>query len=130
MVNQPSTAGTLVRVVTRSTLLTDAPSGIVTAAMDLTHSAADEAFRDEARTWLEEHKPELPMPPGDSVDGFPVHREWERRLFDGGWAVVSWPKAYGGREASLWQWLIFEEEYYRAGLPQRVAQNGIFLLAP
>ena len=98
--------------------------------MDLTHSPADEAFRDEARTWLEEHKPQLPMPPGDSVEGFPVHREWERRLFDGGWAVVSWPKAYGGRDASLWQWLIFEEEYYRVGLPQRVAQNGIFLLAP
>jgi alkylation response protein AidB-like acyl-CoA dehydrogenase len=98
--------------------------------MDLTHSPADEAFRDEARTWLEEHKPELPMPPGDSVEGFLVHRAWERELFDGGWAVVSWPKSYGGRDASLWQWLIFEEEYYRAGLPQRVAQNGIFLLAP
>jgi alkylation response protein AidB-like acyl-CoA dehydrogenase len=98
--------------------------------MDLTHSPADEAFRDEARTWLEEHKPALPMPPGDSVDGFPVHRAWERALFDGGWAVVSWPAAYGGRDASLWQWLIFEEEYFRAGLPQRVAQNGIFLLAP
>jgi alkylation response protein AidB-like acyl-CoA dehydrogenase len=129
-VNQPSTAGTLVLVVTPVTLLTDDVSGIVTPAMDLTHSAADEAFRDEARTWLEEHKPELPMPPGDSAEGFPAHRAWERELFDGGWAVVSWPEAYGGRDASLWQWLIFEEEYYRAGLPQRVAQNGIFLLAP
>ena len=28
------------------------------------------------------------------------------------------------------EWLIFEEEYYRAGGPQRVTQNGIFLLAP
>ena len=28
------------------------------------------------------------------------------------------------------EWLIFEEEYYRAGAPQRVTQNGIFLLAP
>ncbi|HEX5096835.1 MAG TPA: acyl-CoA dehydrogenase family protein, partial [Acidimicrobiia bacterium] len=37
---------------------------------------------------------------------------------------------YGGRDASLWEWLIFEEEYYRAGAPQRVTQNGIFLLAP
>ncbi len=59
-----------------------------------------------------------------------VNRDWERRLFDGGWAVVSWPREYGGREATLFEWLIFEEEYYRAGLPQRVAQNGIFLLAP
>ena len=44
--------------------------------------------------------------------------------------MVSWPEEYGGRGASLWQWLIFEEEYYRAGAPQRVTQNGIFLLAP
>jgi alkylation response protein AidB-like acyl-CoA dehydrogenase len=36
----------------------------------------------------------------------------------------------GGRGASRWEWLIFEEEYYRAGGPQRVTQNGIFLLAP
>ena len=43
---------------------------------------------------------------------------------------MSWPEAFGGREASLWEWLIFEEEYYRAGGPQRVTQNGIFLLAP
>ena len=60
----------------------------------------------------------------------PAHREWERLLFDSGWAVVSWPREYGGREASLWEWLIFEEEYTRAGAPQRVTQNGIFLLAP
>ena len=43
---------------------------------------------------------------------------------------MSWPEAFGGRAASRWQWLIFEEEYYRAGGPQRVTQNGIFLLAP
>ena len=62
--------------------------------------------------------------------GFAAHLDWERLLFEHRWAVVSWPEAYGGRDASLWQWLIFEEEYYRAGGPQRVTQNGIFLLAP
>jgi alkylation response protein AidB-like acyl-CoA dehydrogenase len=45
-------------------------------------------------------------------------------------SVVSWPTEYGGRGASLWQWLIFEEEYYRADAPVRVSQNGLFLLAP
>ena len=63
-------------------------------------------------------------------EGFARHLEWERTLFDARWAVVSWPEEYGGRDASLWEWLIFEEEYYRAGAPQRVTQNGIFLLAP
>jgi alkylation response protein AidB-like acyl-CoA dehydrogenase len=59
-----------------------------------------------------------------------MHLEWERLLFEARWAVVSWPAAYGGRDASVWEWLAFEEEYYRAGAPQRVTQNGIFLLAP
>jgi alkylation response protein AidB-like acyl-CoA dehydrogenase len=98
--------------------------------MDLTPTAAEDAVRAEARDWLAANKPDLPMPSGDTAAGFEVHRAWERRLFEGGWAVVSWPRAYGGRDASLWEWLIFEEEYYAAGLPQRVAQNGIFLLAP
>jgi len=98
--------------------------------VDLTESGAEQAFRVDVRAWLAAHKPPLPMPPGDSAEGFPVHRAWEQELFDAGWAVVSWPEAYGGRDASLWEWLIFEEEYYAAGLPQRVGQNGIFLLAP
>jgi alkylation response protein AidB-like acyl-CoA dehydrogenase len=98
--------------------------------MDLTWSEGDEAFRAEARTWLEAHVPGPPWPSGDTRDGFALHLEWERLLFENRWAVVSWPEEFGGRGANLWQWLIFEEEYYRAGAPQRVTQNGIFLLAP
>jgi len=98
--------------------------------MDLTFTADDDAFRAEARTWLEAHVPDPPLPSGDTRDGFAAHLEWERSLFDARWAVVSWPEEYGGREVDLVKWLIFEEEYYRAGAPQRVTQNGIFLLAP
>jgi alkylation response protein AidB-like acyl-CoA dehydrogenase len=97
--------------------------------MDLTWSPAEEAFRAEARSWLEAHVPHG-LPSGDTREGFAAHLEWEKRLFADRWAVVSWPERYGGRDASLWEWLIFEEEYYRAGAPQRVTQNGIFLLAP
>ncbi|HEX2578758.1 MAG TPA: acyl-CoA dehydrogenase family protein, partial [Aquihabitans sp.] len=67
---------------------------------------------------------------GDTAEGFAQHLDWERTLFDARYAVVSWPEAFGGRDASRWAWLVFEEEYYRAGGPQRVTQNGIFLLAP
>ncbi len=97
--------------------------------MDLSYSPAEEAFRAEARAWLEAHVPRE-LPPLDSKEGFPLHVAWEKQLFANRWAVVSWPKAYGGREASVIEWLIFEEEYYRAGGPQRATQNGIFLLAP
>ncbi|HVW31163.1 MAG TPA: acyl-CoA dehydrogenase family protein [Acidimicrobiia bacterium] len=98
--------------------------------MDIGWTPEEEAFRAEVRGWLAANKPALPMPSGDSAAGVGVHLDWERRLFDAGWAVVSWPREYGGRDASVWDWLIFEEEYFRAGLPQRVAQNGLFLLAP
>jgi alkylation response protein AidB-like acyl-CoA dehydrogenase len=98
--------------------------------MDLTFSEAEAAFRAECREWLEANVPRPALPSGDTAEGFALHRQWERRLFDARWAVVSWPREYGGREASLWEWLIFEEEYARAGAPQRVTQNGIFLLAP
>jgi hypothetical protein len=97
--------------------------------MDLTWSEEDERFRAEARQWLAANVPRG-LPSGDTRAGFAAHLEWERALFDAGWAVVSWPERYGGRDASLWQWLIFEEEYYRADAPQRVTQNGILLLAP
>jgi alkylation response protein AidB-like acyl-CoA dehydrogenase len=98
--------------------------------MDLEFTPAEEAFRTECRSWLEAHVPRPPLPSGDTRDGFAAHLEWERTLFDARYSVVSWPVEYGGRDASLWEWLIFEEEYYRAGAPQRVTQNGIFLLAP
>jgi alkylation response protein AidB-like acyl-CoA dehydrogenase len=100
------------------------------AELDLTWSPEEEAFRHEARAWLTAHVPRSLLPSGDTRAGFAAHLEWERALFEARWSVVSWPQRFGGRDASLWEWLIFEEEYYRAGAPQRVTQNGIFLLAP
>ncbi|HMF04263.1 MAG TPA: acyl-CoA dehydrogenase family protein [Acidimicrobiia bacterium] len=98
--------------------------------MDLTFTEEERAFRADARAWLEANVPRPVLPSGDTREGFALHKEWERALFDARWAVVSWPQEYGGRDATLMEWLIFEEEYYRAAGPQRVTQNGIFLLAP
>jgi alkylation response protein AidB-like acyl-CoA dehydrogenase len=98
--------------------------------MDLDLSESELAFRDEARAWLEANVPAEPLPSMDTEAGFRAHQEWEAKLADARWSVVSWPSEYGGREASLVEWVIFEEEYYRAGAPGRVSQNGIFLLAP
>ncbi|MFD9613725.1 acyl-CoA dehydrogenase family protein [Streptomyces sp. NPDC059083] len=98
--------------------------------MDLDFSAADDAFRAEARTWLAAHVPDTPLPSLETEEGFAAHRLWEGALSDARWSVVSWPEEYGGRGASLLRWLVFEEEYYAAGAPGRVSQNGINLLAP
>jgi len=98
--------------------------------MDLTYTDEQRAFRAEVRSWLEAHVPKEPLPSFDTAEGFAAHREWERELNAGGYAMVPWPVEYGGRGADLLEWLIFEEEYYRAGAPGRVNQNGIFLLGP
>ncbi|SFP18203.1 MULTISPECIES: acyl-CoA dehydrogenase family protein [Actinomadura] len=98
--------------------------------MDLEVGAADEAFRAEVREWLRGHVPAEPLPSLETEAGFAAHREWERTLGGARLGVVSWPEEYGGRGASVLQWLIFEEEYYAAGAPGRVSQNGINLLAP
>src|SRR5439155_19508244 len=87
------------------------------------------AFRAEVRSWLATNVPP-PLPSLDTAAGFAAHRAWERQLFDAHLSVVSWPTDYGGRDASLLQWVVFEEEYYAAGAPARVSQNGISLLGP
>jgi alkylation response protein AidB-like acyl-CoA dehydrogenase len=96
--------------------------------VDLSFTEKEVAFRREARAWLEAHVPREPLPSMDTAEGFEAHRRWERTLNDGRWAMVPWPVEYGGRGANLIEWLIFEEEYWRAGAPGRVNQNGIFLL--
>ncbi|WGY04452.1 acyl-CoA dehydrogenase family protein [Nocardioides sp. QY071] len=98
--------------------------------MDLELSESELAFQAEARAWLAANVPAEPLPSLDTAEGFVLHQAWEAKLAAERWSVVSWPKEYHGREASLVEWIIFEEEYYRAGAPLRVSQNGIFLLAP
>ncbi|MFC9704806.1 acyl-CoA dehydrogenase family protein [Streptomyces sp. NPDC056943] len=98
--------------------------------MDLDFTTAEDDFRAEARAWLTARVPTVPLPSLETEEGFAAHREWEQTLCTDRWSVVSWPEEYGGRGASVLQWLIFEEEYYAAGAPGRVSQNGINLLAP
>ncbi|MET9525244.1 acyl-CoA dehydrogenase family protein [Streptomyces coeruleorubidus] len=98
--------------------------------MDLAFSPADEEFRTEVRQWLRARVPREPLPSLETAEGFEAHRAWEAELAAGRWSVVDWPARYGGRDAGLLRWLLFEEEYWAAGAPGRVGQNGIHLLAP
>jgi len=98
--------------------------------MDLAFTPGEQAFREEARAWLAAHVPAAPLPSLETAEGFAAHRAWEAELAADRWSVVDWPAAYGGRDAGLVRWLLFEEEYWAAGAPGRVGQNGISLLAP
>ncbi|MCH9692225.1 MAG: acyl-CoA dehydrogenase family protein [Gammaproteobacteria bacterium] len=98
--------------------------------MDLEYTAEQKKFRQEVRRWLADHMPAEPLQSFDTDTGFKQHRRWEKTLAEGNFAMVTWPQKYGGRGCNLIEWLIFEEEYYRARAPLRVNQNGIFLLGP
>ncbi|GAB2653526.1 acyl-CoA dehydrogenase family protein [Nocardia goodfellowii] len=98
--------------------------------MDLDFDQATQDFQREVREFLAANTPKTPLASMDTKAGFEAHRDWERTLADARLSVVSWPGEYGGRDASLLEWVLFEQEYYAAGAPGRVSQNGIFLLAP
>ena len=98
--------------------------------MHLQYTPEQRAFRAEVRAWMETNVPKEPLVTLECREGYDRHVEWERTLASGNWGMVTWPKEFGGRGLDLIQWLIFEEEYFRAGGPNRANQNGIFLLGP
>ncbi|WUI26150.1 acyl-CoA dehydrogenase family protein [Mycobacterium sp. NBC_00419] len=98
-------------------------------------SPADRDFRDDVRTWLDEHLT------GDFVgtadrggpdddDNWELRRAWERELGAGNWLGLSWPLEYGGRGATMTQEIIFAMECARAQTPPRAAFHGETLMAP
>src|SRR5205085_2889629 len=81
-------------------------------------SAEDEAFRQEVRTWLDQNLPQQWRHGG--VGGYrddaeeDIRRDWQRRLYDGGWLKLSWPVEAGGRGATPMMQAIYQEEITRA----------------
>ena len=104
--------------------------------MDLRFSEEDENFRREAVAWLEENlSGEFAAVrgrggTGDEGSMIEERKAWERRLGEGGWIGIGWPKESGGRGLPLTQQVIFYEEYARAGGPGRIGHMSEGLLAP
>src|SRR5436305_12483095 len=98
--------------------------------MDLTFSESETAFRDELRAWLADNPP-APEPADGAEDAsYAWRRDWQRRLYDGGWAAPSWPAEYGGRGASLTESAIYFEELGRARVPLPANVLGLLLGGP
>jgi alkylation response protein AidB-like acyl-CoA dehydrogenase len=102
---------------------------------ELPLSDADVEFRDEVRTWLDEHlvgefRDQVHRGGPDDDDNWELRRAWEAELATGGWLGLSWPREYGGRAASLSQEIVFAHQYARAGAPPRAAFHGETLMAP
>src|SRR5262249_49200127 len=89
------------------------------AAVDLRYSEPDELFRAELRSWLEQTLPQLPNRPSwnDWAGRRRYDTDWQRRLFDAGYAGINWPREFGGRDASPSEQLVFLEETTRVRAP-------------
>jgi alkylation response protein AidB-like acyl-CoA dehydrogenase len=105
--------------------------------MDFEYTPEQEAFRSQVREWLINN-----LPPDLCIDDpmderiapnrevFERRRAWQRKLAEGGWVGLSWPRQYGGRQASLLEQIIFDEEYFRARAPILPGYSGVGLLGP
>jgi alkylation response protein AidB-like acyl-CoA dehydrogenase len=105
--------------------------------VDLAYSDADKAFRAEVRQWLEDHLASSDWSglkglggPGKDHEAVEERLAWNRHLAAHGWTCVGWPTEHGGRGLSLWQQVVFHEEYARAHAPHGVNHLGETLLGP
>ena len=101
--------------------------------MDLNLTPGERQFRDEFRAWLKANVPaEWAGGTGaeDREEYVKYLRDWQRKLYEGGWAGISWPKEYGGRGATLMEQAIFQEELARANAPQLIGTIGLSLVGP
>ncbi len=111
--------------------------------MDFEETAEERDFRAEARAWLEVHAkrreagtdPEHFYSSSDtSPEADEAHvracREWQRTLFEHGWAGITWPKDWGGRGGAGWQQRIFNEEQARFDVSAGVFAVGIGMAGP
>jgi alkylation response protein AidB-like acyl-CoA dehydrogenase len=92
--------------------------------VDFDDTPDEAAFRAEVRAWLANHA----RPRGDAVEVRRAHhdpdpaadarhlaacKEWQRALYEGGWAGITWPKEFGGRGGSSMEQMVFSQEQSR-----------------
>src|SRR5205823_1517072 len=103
--------------------------------MDFSFTDAELAFAAEARAWLDAH-----LPPAwrrdhcwtraDDPAWLEIARDWQRMLFEGGWAAIAWPRAHGGRGATVIERWLFDQELDHAGAPRPAAACTVDLIGP
>lgn len=95
--------------------------------MDLVYSGEDRAFRESARAWLSANVPRNPRP-AHGAEAARFDRDWQRRMYEHGWAGVAWPKEYGGLGLPGLQQVIWYEELARAQAPHYINTTYIALM--
>jgi alkylation response protein AidB-like acyl-CoA dehydrogenase len=103
--------------------------------VDLNDTPEQAAYREQVRTWLEEHRAEAPVLRGasaiqDEQERIDAHRAWQRKLAEGGFVGITWPTEYGGQGKGPLEQVIFNQELNRLGLPGIIDSIGVGMLGP
>jgi alkylation response protein AidB-like acyl-CoA dehydrogenase len=101
--------------------------------MDFNDTPEEAAFRAEARAWLEANAE--PLDPGEEggdllgerVDdeALAAAKAWQKKKADAGWACITWPREYGGREATAIQSVIWNQEHANFRTPPNIFSIGL-----
>jgi alkylation response protein AidB-like acyl-CoA dehydrogenase len=103
--------------------------------VDLNDSPQQAEFREQVRSWLEEHKSKAPVLEGPGAlteedEIVAARRTWQRELAEGGLAGATWPKELGGQGQGPIESVIISQEIGRAGVPGILDVIGIGMLGP
>jgi alkylation response protein AidB-like acyl-CoA dehydrogenase len=99
--------------------------------MDLRDDADEARFRGELRSWIEANLPAEQRGGRGGAQRFEEFgREWSRKLFDAGYAGLTWPKEVGGAGAPYSYQAIFYEEMAAAGAPPHIGVIGLGMAGP
>jgi len=102
--------------------------------VDFAYTPHEEAFRQELRTWLAANPPAGYDPETflylDQEARFVIQLSWQKQLYRAGWVGIHWPKAYGGRGATVMEQSIYRQEMVRARMPEVANFMGIRIAGP
>ena len=104
--------------------------------MDLEFTPEEETFRQEVRSWLEvnlpkDYDPDEYFSTPDVDKKVEIALAWQKKLYEGGWTGLNWPKEYGGRGATVIEQHIFNEELGRARAPMAAINFiGVAMVGP
>jgi alkylation response protein AidB-like acyl-CoA dehydrogenase len=100
--------------------------------MDLEFGEKYEAFRQEVRTFLGEHKPKPGKGQWLTKEGRKPLVQWLSRQVEAGYWARTIPTEYGGfgAQPDLLETVIMDEEFNRAGVPRGFPAQGPAMLVP
>jgi alkylation response protein AidB-like acyl-CoA dehydrogenase len=100
--------------------------------MDFRDSPEEAAFREELRGWLRTNLPADWTERDPTVGRWDLDfgKDWTRRLYEGGYAGLTWPAEYGGRGLPPTYQAIYLEETARADAPDHIGVIGLGMAGP